>query len=100
MAENDPNPWQHPAAPDAVAASTGATSWAVAAAHCAALPDEVAAMLAPQIIVSAAPYGAIVAVAPVKPERPRMELLNYRTNKAAPSPSPSTGRHRHRARAS
>ncbi len=98
MAENDPNPWRHPAAPDAVAASTGATSWAVAAAHCAALPDEVAAMLAPQIIVSAAPHGANVAVAPVKPERPRMELLNYRVNKGAPSPS--TGRHRHRARAS
>jgi hypothetical protein len=103
MAQHDPNPWQHRAAPEAVAASTGASSWTVAVDERAALPAEVAAMVAPSIVVCAAPRSApapAVAAAQhvVAPARPRGEMMLYRMNMA--SPPPPGGRHRRRARAS
>jgi hypothetical protein len=80
-------------APDEVAASTGALCYDVRAdAWDAAFPDEVSALIAPPIVVSA----ALVAAGPA---RRRAERRLYRMNMPTVSPAPPrSGRHRRRAR--
>jgi hypothetical protein len=91
MAHPDSAPWLRRPAAQAVADSTGGTTvtvhcgaWATVAPH---LSDEVAAMLAPPIVVSSLPLGPPV---PVSTDRRRAEMMRYRMN----MPSALSGKHR------
>ncbi len=95
MAEHNPNPWQQRALPEAVAASTGPVAWTVRCAPAPLLPAEVAAMVAPSIVVTASPAAPGTQPAPaarsrVEPRPHRMDLPTVRT---------LNGRHRRPAHA-
>jgi hypothetical protein len=56
MADHNPAPWTMAAPPEAVAESMGCTRWSVAAGHWGTmLPVNVADLLAPPVVVRAAP---------------------------------------------
>ena len=91
MADSDSAPWLRRPAAQEVADSTGGTTvtvhrgaWATLAPH---LAPEAAAMLAPPVSVSSAPFGEPV---PPSSERRRAEMMRYRMN----MPSVSSGKHR------
>ncbi len=91
MAESESVPWLQRPAQQAVADSTGgitvtvqSAAWSTVAPH---LSPEVAAMLAPPVVVTSLPLEA---PGSVPGERRRAEMMRYRMN----MPSALSGKHR------
>jgi len=73
MAESHCSPWQLPVPREAVADSAGASYWSVYDCRWVgvgpAIPEELAELLAPPIVVGAAPVGALWSAVPVQAAR-------------------------------
>jgi hypothetical protein len=102
MSEQTADKWDQQVPPDAVADSLGGAYWSVRECRWenvgAALPDDLADLVAPPIEVGAAPVGVDVApaadAAPTALDHLDMLIYDPRATMIAPAPPRRVGRHR------